>query len=341
MRLVPFALAAMALALVVAACLAPRGMERIHSEPPPAGVTLISDTQLYKNVSARVAEGEDYYEVSADENRRHGYWLVPFFTVRPPAFAWFASIAPLEAAQFALFGLCCVLWILYPGLRPYERVLLAPAMAMGGWHVFMGPMWLHEYWAGLLLAISLAVYRQDRWWISVVPALLAALIREFAIPFLLLAGAFAIFNRRWHEFAGWTAATLAIVAYLGWHAWQVAGVTLPSDLSATGWGAVVGPSQAMAMTVNQSLLRILPDTLDRLVLALSIIGWLGLRNRTGAFAFLYLCGMLLMIAIGAKPENFAWPLMLFPLWAGGIVFVPRLIGLLFDQRTAIGPAHST
>lgn len=341
MRFLPLAFAAMAIALVVAACLPPRGVERFYNEPVQDSVTLISDSRLYQHVSARLAEGEGYYEASADENRRHGYRLVPFFTVRPPAFAWFAAFAPLEFVQFALFGLCTVLWILHPGLRPYERVLMAPGMAMGGWHIFFGPMWLHEYWAGLLLAISLALYRSDRWWISVIPALLAALIREFAIPFLLLAGAFAIYNRRWHEFAGWTAATLAIAAYLGWHAWQVAGVTLPSDLSATGWGAVVGPSQAMAMSVSQSLLRILPDTLDRLILALSIIGWLGLRNRTGAFAFLYLCGMLMMIAIGAKPENFAWPLMLFPLLACGLVFLPRLFGLPFEKRPEPSASAST
>src|SRR3546814_10748823 len=76
----------------------------------------------------------------------------------------------------------------------------------------------HEGWAALLIALSLALYRKDRWWPSVVLALLALMIRELALPFVLLMGGLALLSLNWREFFAWSAVTLIFAIALWFHA---------------------------------------------------------------------------------------------------------------------------
>src|SRR3546814_2178754 len=71
----------------------------------------------------------------------------------------------------------------------------------------------HEGWAALLIALSLALYRKDLWWPSVVLALLALMIRELALPFLLLMGGLALLSLHRREVFAWSAGPLFFPLY--------------------------------------------------------------------------------------------------------------------------------
>ncbi|MCE3544266.1 hypothetical protein LXJ56_29245, partial [Escherichia coli] len=68
----------------------------------------------------------------------------------------------------------------------------------------------HEIWAGLLIALSLGVWKPGRWLPAVAFGLAAALIRETAGLYLLLMGGIALVERRPREAAGWAVAAAVL-----------------------------------------------------------------------------------------------------------------------------------
>lgn len=308
---------------------------------PYIGANSDPDGLLYKHVADRVGAGENYYSATVAEQRYHTFPLRPFISVRPPLFSYMVAFVPIRALGLSLLLACLIAWTRFRGLNPWERVAIGFAILFAGWHFYMLPLWMHELWAGAFLTLSLAVYRPDRWWLAVVLATLAVMIRELALPFLFLGAAFALYQRRWNELVGWAAGIAVFAAYMAFHAYMVSRYVSPTDLKNTSYGALVGYQYALGLIGRQSLLRLLPDAVLQLVVALSIVGWLGLKNRTGLFAFLFLTGMVVLFAVGAKFWNYYWGLILYPLWAVGLVFVPRFVKLVVSSLIAAGPTAGT
>jgi hypothetical protein len=290
----------------------------------PAEARKFGDEQLYQHVAHRVASGQGYYDAVAIEHRAHGFSVRPVIAVRPPVLAYLDAWLPLEILALAALALCIAAWASIPGLTLPERVAVSALLLAGGWLAFMG--WyahVHEFWAGLLLAISIAIYRPERWWPSLILATLAVLIRELALPFILLAGTFAVFLRRWTEAAAWAGVVALFAAYMAFHAWRVTLIPADTDPVTSGW---LTPDLAKTRWIIQySLLRIFPEASQVVLAAAGLFGWLGLNSRYGAFAFLYLAGMTLLIIVGSRADNLYWTFMLLPVWFGGFAFWPRLI----------------
>ncbi len=62
---------------------------------------------------------------------------------------------------------------------------LAVFSGVGASMLGVGSMGLfHEAWAGLLIALSLALRTEKRFWSAALVGLLAALVRELALPYL-------------------------------------------------------------------------------------------------------------------------------------------------------------
>src|SRR3546814_161898 len=113
-----------------------------------------------------------------------------------------------------LVGAVIMAWTvrLAPALRTPEICSYASLFIMMNSLTCFSPALIvfHEGWAALLIALSLALYRKDRWWPSVVLALLALMIRELALPFVLLMGGLALLSLNWREFFAWSAVTLIL-----------------------------------------------------------------------------------------------------------------------------------
>lgn len=299
----------------------------------PAQARKFGDEQLYRHVAQRVASGQGYYDAVAIEHRAHGFSVRPVIAVRPPVLAYLDAWLPLETLAPIVLALCIAAWAAIPGLALPERVAVSVLLLAGGWLAFMG--WyahVHEFWAGLLLAISIAIYRPERWWPSLVVATLAVSIRELALPFVLLAGAFAVFLRRWTEAAAWAGVVALFAIYMAFHAWRVSLIPAGADPVTSGW---LTPDWAKSRWIVQySLLRVFPEASQLALAAAGLFGWLGLKGRYGAFAFLYLAGMALLIVVGSRADNLYWTFMLLPAWFGGFAFWPRLMARLAHRATA-------
>src|SRR3546814_14202375 len=132
-----------------------------------------------------------------------------------------------------LVGAVIMAWTvrLAPALRTPEICSYASLFIMMNSLTCFSPALIvfHEGWAALLIALSLALYRKDRWWPSVVLALLALMIRELALPFVLLMGGLALASLNWREFFAWSAVTRSFAIALWFRAHAVWSVTTLSD----------------------------------------------------------------------------------------------------------------
>jgi hypothetical protein len=287
------------------------------------------DLALYRRVTVRMIDGASYYPAAADEHRKAGYPLRPFITVRMvvlvlfAALAWWLRLRRITDAT-TLQPVICLLVV---GMGLVTFVAAADLVAS------------HEVWAATLLALSWAMWGGFRdpafvdslrnWLPSVVLATFAVLIRETALPFMLLMAAFAVWHRRWRETAAWGAAVLVFSACLLLHADQVATVVTTADQMSPGWANFSGwPFFVLAMH-GATGLRVLPEWMAPFFVPLIMLGWASWRSGggsdTSAFGCLLFAGYALMFMVLGRPDNWYWGLLLSPLFPLGLLFAPQAI----------------
>lgn len=332
-------LAAMAWSAFAVPQLASAAKSQAQAKEAAASAPTISDFDLYANIHARMETGESYYAAALDEHRTHNYPTRPFFTVRLPSLALAQTALGASGVKMLGIGLlaACALgfWTLF-GERapPLERIgaLLLVVVGGAGLAAEQAP-YIHELYAGLLLALSTAIYRNAIWWPSLVVAALALAVRELALPFLLLWGAVALYRRSWAEAAA-VALVIAGFAVLMWLHYQgVAAQYLPGDRASPGWNGLVGPALPLLALSRLTALLAFPLWLAAPLAILPLLGWLSLGTRLGVAAALWFAGFFLAMSIFARMENFYWVLLVLPAYLAGFAFVPRaLVDLLISAR---------
>ena len=303
------------------------GMERVETRDPDR----IGDIELYRRIAARVDEGEGYYQVALDEHRNNGYPTIPFFTVRFPTAAYMGNVLGdfgWKALAMALVIGATLAWTAaLSGLTTMvERVGAIFIIAAGTASLFL-PMsrLFHDLIAGLFLTLALGLYSPKRWWPSLIFAAAALAVRELALPFVLLWGAFALVQRRWREAAA-VAALLAVFAIgFYFHAQEVALHRLPGDQPSPGWTEMTGPVLALAGLGSFSALILFPLAIAAPIGGIALLGWIGLGGRLGLFASLYFIGYAIMLSVFARSNNAYWILLVLPAYLGGLALVPRAL----------------
>ena len=296
-----------------------------------------TDMMLFRDIVKEVQSGKDYYHAATDMQRAHHYPTRPFVTVREPAL-YLAGAAFgwdwLNLAEKVLYGAIIVLWLfaLPAPIMWAEKLVAAGLIAAAGLAPIatsLTPM--SEAWTGLLLtlALGLTLWHRAKWWMPVVVIAVALSMRELALPFLLLAAAFAAWERRWKELAAWVLIGMLFGIGLALHAAQVAQVQLPTDLHSPGWTGGLGPRAVLLALVNTTLLHTLPMKLALVIALLPLLGWLALDGRGGHFAVLLLGGYALMIALFSRADNFYWGFLLIPAWFAGLALLPRALIQLY------------
>ncbi|MFM5918252.1 MAG: hypothetical protein ACKOOL_12075 [Novosphingobium sp.] len=308
-----------------------------------------TDMMLFRDIVAQVDAGKDYYTAAAETQRAHRYPTRPFVTIREPTlyvaaseFGW----AALNRLEMILAGMVIVIWLLAlpPPVMWAERLIATGCVAvacLAPIATSLTPM--SETWCGLLLALALGLmlWTRSRWWMPVIVITAALALRELALPFALLAAAFALWDRRWHELAAWGGVLAVFAAGLAWHAANVAAVQLPTDLHSPGWAGVLGLRGVLLALSNTTILHRLPSGYAQLIALLPALGWLSLSGRRGAFAALLLFGYALMIALFSRSDNFYWGFTMVPAWFAGLALVPRALGQLTGAitRPRSSPLH--
>ncbi len=305
-----------------------------------------TDMMLFRDIVAQVDAGKDYYAAATELQRAHHYPTRPFVTVREPTLYLAAAEVgwpTLNQLEKVLAGLVIVIWLLAlpPPVMWLEKLAAAGCVAtacLAPIAVSLTPM--SEAWCGLFLALALGLtlWSRARWWMPVIVIAAALVLRELALPFLLLAAAFALWERRWKELAAWAAVLVLFAAGLAWHAANVAAVELPTDLHSPGWTGALGLRGVLLALASTTLLHQLPMQLALVIALLPAVGWLSLDGRRGYFAALLLFGYALMIALFSRSDNFYWGFTMVPAWFAGLALVPR--GLMQLTRAITRPRQS-
>ena len=300
-----------------------------------------ADLLLYRSINARVAAGEAYYNVAAEELRQGNYPLKPFVTFRLPTLAHIIGTIGPVASVGLLWTLVAVTLLAWwrrldgafddPGRRITGVMLVAAGAAIA-----FQPKYavMHELWAGLLLTLALAVRQPRRWWWAVIAASAALMIRELALPFVLLMAAFATFEKRWRELAAWAILVAVFVVIMLFHAENISTVVRQSDPASPGWFSIGGWQAFLRSMRMTSAIRVLPEWIGNIGVVLSIFGWISWRSATGLFGALLLVGYAVIFMILGRAENFYWGLLIAPLLLLGLAFLPRAF---IDLRTAMRP----
>ncbi len=306
------------------------------------------DLALYDRVIARIARGENYYVVAAQEHRKADYPLRPGVAVRLPTLAYLdMALGRPGQMTAAIVLLGAALWAWWrrlgdePGGARYQRI--GTALMFLGASLALNPYYfvLHEVWAGMLLALAFALHRPGRkWGAALAAAALALAIREHALPFVLLMAAMAWWGRNWREGLAWSALALAFGGALMVHLHFVSQQLLPGDPQGPSWLALRGLSGWLSNIVLASNLRFLPHYLSGPLVILMVLGWAGWRSSAGVFAVPLYLGYGLAFMIAGRPENFYWGAVIAPTMFIGLVLAPRALASLWASARGTNAAES-
>lgn len=302
------------------------------------------DLNLYRAINARMAQGEGYYTAAVSLQQIRNYPTKPFFCVRSPVLAegvrlfgesgWrVLTITMLALSLIGLFG-ALARRTTWP-----ERLLAGLMLCLCGASAFLPTVGLiHELVAGLFLSAALLLYRQDRWWPSLLLATVALAVRELALPFFLLWLVFAALERRRNECLAVAAVLVLFAIGVALHAQAVMALRLPDALVSQGWSGLVGPQAFLGAITRLTPLSTIPLGLAPPLALLPLLGWFALGGRLGWFATLWFGGFALAMALFARPENYYWAMMVLPAYMIGLAFIPRACVTL--ANTVRGRGHT-
>lgn len=332
---------------------APPPSKSTSSKPASVEATY-TDRELYREITGKVAAGQDYYAAATSTQRAHGYPTWPPWAVREPTEAWALVLLRNDLVRWG------VLLLLAAGAvvamraavdqlpAPYWKRVAAALLFGAGLAIVGVPSaaYIHENWAAVFIGLSLACWRPagagrgGRWGLSVAFGLLACLFREIALPYMVAMAAFAAFERRWSELAGWAAGLAVLAGTLAVHIALAARQHLPSDGFSPGWVRFGGWPFAVLASKRNLILTVLPSPLASLLLLAGLLGLVSVRSPwlwriagvIGAFLALFM-------AIG-RPDNFYWGMMFAPLLVMGLPFAPAAVGDLVRSAVGHRPAIS-
>ncbi|HEU0067487.1 MAG TPA: hypothetical protein VFQ57_09640 [Sphingomonas sp.] len=295
-----------------------------------------ADVVLYESIVDGIRGGCDYYTVAADQLRAGHYPMRPFVTFRLPTLAMVQALLPAWATLAVLWLLTAgvvVAW--YMRLKPaFVRVpprIVAMVLLAGGLVVFVQPSLVafHEIWAGLLIALSLAIRKPGRWVEAVALALAAMLIRETAALYVgaMLLLALAEGERR--EAAGWAGACGIMALAVAAHAHAVAHVVEPLDLHSPGWAGLLGFGYFVHTMAISTALAQLPMWLAAPLIGLALVGWAARRDPLALRALAMFALYAALLGVAGRVDTIYWGLLVAPTLLVGLAFVPDALRDLF------------
>lgn len=314
--------------------------------PPPHHKVLKGDVDLYKLIIKDVKAGENYYRAVAREHRLYGYQLKPVFTVRLPTLAFLFAKLPrifLDGIFLALIVSIIMAWHLKLQASPPKLISRFSIAYVGTALIFFSCALLntdnaeifHDTWAGLFLALSLALWRPDHFLLSILFGLCAVFIRELALPYLFLMAMTAVFEKYWREAAYWITAIILFGIIYWLHTMAVANVGLPSDVRSGGWHGLGGIEFFITALVDISVFEVLPRSITGIIAVLCVFGWLSWKHEIGLRVALFILCYAVMIMAFARYNTLYWFLMIEPLFLAGLIFVPQALSDLVAQARTV------
>ena len=323
------ALAALAILIVAGLPLA------LHPAPVAPPAHSVNGFTLYGRIIDRMRGGQAYEPAAVGELRAEDGPLKPFVTVRPPLLAETLSLLPnpqtRDRALQLLALMVIVAWVIRlrtaaasPAWMGFTA--LAVFTGTGACMVGAGSMSLfHEAWAGLLIALSLALRTDKRFWASAAIGLIAALVRELALPYLAVMALVAASERRRDETIAFGGALAVALAALAWHAHQVMALTRHGDLASPGWVEFAGWGFVLLAARWNLIVLAAGLWAAALVVPLALVGAAGRRDGLGLRLAILLIGYSLGFTAIGRPSNYYWGLVTAPLLSVGLAMAPAAL----------------
>lgn len=321
-------LAAVLSCLSAWALLAGSGIDEVSAPRAEDGQ---GDLALYARIAERVASDEPYYDAAVAEQYAHGYPTSPAPAIRLPTVTYLAA----TLGDGALWGFRALLVaVAVSALLRFER--LAPtrlewfgaaAVAAVSLGMFADPQafLFADAWAGSLIALSLYVYRRDRWWWSLGVGLAAVLVRELAVPYLGVMGVLAWRRNRVEALSWWTAG-IAFVPIYALHWWAAIRAARTGGIAASdGWLSFGGWPHVVDTFRDSSILIAAPYTAAVLAVAAAVAGWSVVDRRWSVPVLATACTFMALFMMAGRPDTAYWGLLYAPVFAPGAVFFPRFL----------------
>ncbi|MGA7326509.1 MAG: hypothetical protein WBX25_18985 [Rhodomicrobium sp.] len=335
--------------LVMVAVLVGLGLWISKTPAPPSPTHHVAhgagDLDLYRGIIAKVRGGARYEETAVLEHRAKHYPLRPPLVVRPPLLANFLARLPNDAVGDTILAVLGAIGMGAWAVRLLElklhlavKVFTAVASFSGSIIVLTGHdvSLFHEYWAGQLISLSLAVRTRNRFTASVILGLLAATIRETAMPYLVVMALVALWEKRWREGSAFAVALAAVIGALTLHVHTIQELSWPDDLASRGWVKLGGWRFVLSTACSWKMFGVAAGTWAVAILVpFSLLGALALKGPTGLRLFFLLGGYTLGFLVVGRPENFYWGLIIGPLTGVALVFAPLALWDLV-RRVLVG-----
>lgn len=302
-----------------------------------------TDVVLYATIVGNIRHGGSYYPVTAEALRSGNYPLRPFVVFRLPTLAMVQATLPetaILAMLYALAAATALAWYarIAPTFTRRPPRIVAMALLAAGMMAFVQPdlIYFHEIWAGLFIALSIALRRGDRWLPAVAFGLAAVLVRETAAPYLALMACFAFLEGGRREALAWLAAILVLALALAAHAHAVAQVVRPLDPASQGWAGMLGFGFFVKTMAISTALSLVPLWLAAPLVGLALFGWAAWADDLGIRMLALLAGYAAILSIVARSDTFYWGLLVAPALLLGLAFavdgVRDLVSRALDQR---------
>jgi len=288
-----------------------------------------ADVVLYEAIVDGVRHGGNYYDVTAQELRQGDYPLRPFVTFRLPTLAVVQAWMPQWAVIGLLYALAMgvmVAWFfrLRPAFARPPPLILAMVLLAGGMGAFVQPELasFHEIWAGLLIALSLALRRPGKWVAAAGLGAMAMLIRETSALYVAIMCVLAWLEGDRKEAFGWAAGVALLAAAVFAHAHAVAQVVTPADPASPGWSGMLGFGFFVEAMTLSTALRLAPMWLAAPLMGLALFGWGAWKDLSGIRALATFAVYAALIGLFGRVDTFYWGLMVAPAILVGLAFAP-------------------
>ena len=301
-----------------------------------------TDTAFYAGIIDGVRHGGNYYAVTADALRAGGYPLRPVLAFGLPTLAVVEAHLPwiiVTGLLYALVVAVAVAWHLRlkPALTSARARWFATLLLVLALVPMLRPSLLvvPETWAGLFVALSLAVRRAGRWLDAVALGLAAALIRETAFAYLLIMLAFAWAEGARKEAFGWTVAILIGLCAVAAHIQAVDEVVKPLDAAADVLG-LFGFGLFVEAVAGSTIFNVLPLWLAAPLVGVALFGWAVWQDPTGLRVLVLLVAVAVLTGLFGRSDTPHWTLLIAPLVLPGFIFaadgIRDLLGTALDRR---------
>jgi hypothetical protein len=251
---------------------------------------LDSDLKLYKQIVERIQAGDKYYTAAGYELRRMGFTTRSVFNWRLPPLALFLGYLPgsntgqVLAVIIALATLFAWVNFFHMSKYSFSQTVVGSLFLAGPliYSLLPDPFYAHEFWAGTLIALSLAAYGRGWCWLSIACGLMALFLRELALPFVCIMLVFAYVEGHRRQALVWLSGIVVFGIELFFHWSMVSKLITENDLALEGgWIIFGGWSFVLHTAQMHPFFLMTPPWVIAVVLPLALLGLAGWCGKLG------------------------------------------------------------